>query len=369
MGLISSFLGGEQSGTSGAGSGYETVQALGNTGAAKTITTTGTFVTGTLTANCTLTFPTPTDGQAYSFTLELTQDGTGGRTVTWPSSVKWASGSVPTLTSTAGRTDVFAFESRDGGVTWLGFVSGQNYNMAAAGSATPTSVSGLLFWYNPDGSLWKESSRSTAATADGDEIGAWDDASSNADHATQGVAGLLPILKTGVNGVDGHNVVRFDGTNDQLTATGAEGGRKPFTFFALVKLNGTSQNGTVIGGPVGGIQVDVNASAGQVRLMHQSTALIGAKSTALADATATILCVSYSGTGVWTWYTKANVANGTGTQNVTPTSGTLYLGAADGSSTFFKGDMGDVFMFDSVLGSSDRQSMLDYLTSKYPSAA
>ena len=61
-----------------------------------------------------------------SFVLELTADGTA-RTITWPSSIKWAGGTAPTLTSTNGKKDVFTFLTRDGGTTWLAFVSGQNF--------------------------------------------------------------------------------------------------------------------------------------------------------------------------------------------------------------------------------------------------
>jgi len=43
------------------------------------------------------------------FILRLVQDGTGSRTVTWFSTLKWAGGTAPTLTTTASKTDVFGF--------------------------------------------------------------------------------------------------------------------------------------------------------------------------------------------------------------------------------------------------------------------
>ena len=49
----------------------------------------------------------PVEGQIYA--IMVIQDGTGSRTVTWPSTVKWAGGSAPTLTTTASRTDVIYF--------------------------------------------------------------------------------------------------------------------------------------------------------------------------------------------------------------------------------------------------------------------
>ena len=78
----------------------------------------------TLSAACTLTFPTPVAGR--SFTLTLKQDATGSRTVTWPASVVWPGGTAPTLTTTAAKADVFSFMADDA-TNWRGFVAGQNF--------------------------------------------------------------------------------------------------------------------------------------------------------------------------------------------------------------------------------------------------
>lgn len=57
----------------------------------------------TLGGNRTITFANPKAGAVYR--LFLKQDGTGSRTVTWPT-VKWQGGTTPTLTTTAGKTDI-----------------------------------------------------------------------------------------------------------------------------------------------------------------------------------------------------------------------------------------------------------------------
>jgi len=77
----------------------------GNSGTALTLD----FVSGncqalTLTGNCTLTFLNTKPAGRYL--LELKQDGTGSRTVTFPSEVKWSGGVAPTLTTTASKTDI-----------------------------------------------------------------------------------------------------------------------------------------------------------------------------------------------------------------------------------------------------------------------
>jgi hypothetical protein len=63
------------------------------------------------------------DGQ--TFMVILVQDGTGSRTVTWWSGIKWPGGTVPTLTMTLNKTDVFTF-IRTGSGAYLGFPSGLN---------------------------------------------------------------------------------------------------------------------------------------------------------------------------------------------------------------------------------------------------
>ncbi len=107
--------------------GYTEEVGTANTSTAYTISlSNGSIQYLTLTGNCTYTFPTPVAGQ--SFTLIQKQDGTGGRTVTWPASVKWPGGTAPTLTSTASKADKFIFTAIDGS-SWLGSNGGQNYTV------------------------------------------------------------------------------------------------------------------------------------------------------------------------------------------------------------------------------------------------
>jgi hypothetical protein len=95
-------------------------------GAAQTIPapTTAGISDVTLTASCTLTFPTAVAGQGLI--LVLRQGGSGSYTITWPASiVKWGGGTHPTLTTTVGGVDIIGFMCVDG-TNWFGFVSGQD---------------------------------------------------------------------------------------------------------------------------------------------------------------------------------------------------------------------------------------------------
>ena len=99
--------------------------AHGNTGSTETFDALTGWHSATLNAaTVTFTFTGATSGLVAAMVLELAQDGTGGRLVTWPGSVVWPGGSAPTLSTGAAAVDVLTFFSRDGGTTWYGFPTG-----------------------------------------------------------------------------------------------------------------------------------------------------------------------------------------------------------------------------------------------------
>ena len=57
--------------------------------------------------NETLAFTAPS--KPCSLTLVVIQDSTGGRTITWPSTVKWVGGTAPTLSTAANAIDIISF--------------------------------------------------------------------------------------------------------------------------------------------------------------------------------------------------------------------------------------------------------------------
>ena len=73
--------------------------------------------------NITLATSNPSAGQI--FVVTLTQDGTGSRTVTWFSDIKWATGTAPTLTTGSNKGDTFVFLATTVG-SFNGYIVGQN---------------------------------------------------------------------------------------------------------------------------------------------------------------------------------------------------------------------------------------------------
>lgn len=76
---------------------------------------TGNYFIKTISSNSTFTFSNVPSSRAYSFTLEV--DHNGG-TISWPSTVKWAGDSAPSLTT--GKTHLFIFVTDNGGSRWRG---------------------------------------------------------------------------------------------------------------------------------------------------------------------------------------------------------------------------------------------------------
>lgn len=73
--------------------------------------------------NVTIALSNVTTGQIFE--IGITQDSGGSRTITWFTTIKWAGGSAPTLTTTANKRDRFIFICT-GTNTYDGFIIGQN---------------------------------------------------------------------------------------------------------------------------------------------------------------------------------------------------------------------------------------------------
>lgn len=73
---------------------------------------------GTLVGNATTTLSLTGNATCQHFTIFLRQDGTGSGLVTWWSNILWPSGTLPTLTTTAGAVDAFSFLYYPGGQYW-----------------------------------------------------------------------------------------------------------------------------------------------------------------------------------------------------------------------------------------------------------
>ena len=85
--------------------------------------------TGNMTGNITLSFSNlPVTNRFLSVSLFITQDSSGGKTITFPPEVIWDGGINPSPPTDADMQYLYNFLSFDKGVTWLGFLVGYNFS-------------------------------------------------------------------------------------------------------------------------------------------------------------------------------------------------------------------------------------------------
>lgn len=207
-------------------------------------------------------------------------------------------------------------------------------------SFSPLSISGLKVWLKADGLV----------LADSDPVTTWADQSGNGNDVTQGTAGFKPLYKTNIQ--NGLPIVRFDGTDDVLTAgfTITYG-----TIFAVANFNSAGNfpayNGLVV--------TDAGATAGDDYLLGD-----GSGTTNIYNSGTTTVYVNkvltYSFSPLLTFKLVSVVDS-------TPNSRTtLNIGNDPAAgSRFWNGDVGEVIIYDTALSATDRGRVENYLNSKW----
>src|SRR3954462_5646455 len=104
---------------------------------------------------------------------------------------------------------------------------------STAAAFTPTSISGLVAWYDFSDitTLWKDTGRTSAVTANADIIKGVTDKSGTGNHLSEATNG--PTYTTGAQ--NGKSAAVFDGSNDQL-ATGVVTISQPDTIAMVAKI-------------------------------------------------------------------------------------------------------------------------------------
>lgn len=110
---------------------FDGISNIGNVGSTLTVTPgvgNGGIKLITLTAaNLTLSFNNGLGAYMNSLELVITQDATGGRTITWNETIRWSGGAAPVLSTAPNAVDRVIFTSYNGGSTWYGDLIGKGY--------------------------------------------------------------------------------------------------------------------------------------------------------------------------------------------------------------------------------------------------
>jgi hypothetical protein len=238
--------------------------------------------------------------------------------------------------------------------------------LRAAGAVTgtgfsPLSIAGLKLWFEADQVLWQDSARSTLAVADGDPVGAWDDASVSAKHATQATSTKRGTLKTNIFGT--RPAVRFDGVDDFLKTASMTLNAPCTEFHVGIQRTDPAGSVGVVEGTVVGPPEWANYWDGATNKLsaYAGTVLLG--SVLPAIGTAYINVVTFTA-GVGSKVRLNGGAGVTGNIGATNPSGAT-LGAHPSGTNCANVDLAAVLFYDTILSNVDLDRVGNYLAAKY----
>jgi hypothetical protein len=217
-------------------------------------------------------------------------------------------------------------------------------------SFSPSDIAGLILWLKAD---------AITGLSPDDPVATWSDSGGLGNDATQATSSKRPTYKTSIQ--NGLPVVRFDSVDDGMT-TGASASL-PFTVFVVYNYrSATSGVHRAVQG------ASANWLIGPYTNHHQlyNGAFIptnGSISAVVENVFALVCGLQSSGDAK---LFINGVQSGTNTQNGAP--GTIYLGHGIGPPPYSEtldGDIAEVIVYDSALGTTNRQSIETYLNGKW----
>jgi hypothetical protein len=226
------------------------------------------------------------------------------------------------------------------------------------GAFDPTSITGCQLWLDAsDSTTLFDATSGGSLPTDGGNVKRWEDKSGNARHATEST--YPPIRKTAIlNGLD---AIRWNGTTSVIKST-LTNLSQPYTIFSVTKWDGT------IPGDGYRFFYDSQGSSGRALLgVNLSDYYIDSGTQVMVDQPDTntnAYAVCYNA-GSSTFHVNGNPI--TMSSPGTKSSGTeFWIGHWWGGDNFtFKGDFGEILIYNSALGTSDREAVESYLMTKW----
>ena len=207
-------------------------------------------------------------------------------------------------------------------------------------------------------------SSSTSATSTGDAVAEWRDGSGNGRHATAASTPTdrRPSLRAGTDGLNGHPVLRFDGTNDFLrTASISPAIPQPVTLFTLSRKIGSATTALTV--------VDSRTSGTNTLTQGYWTNTTQARINAGTNLTLAVTQTDFTILrGVFDGTSSSLAANGgtaaTGSIGTRAADG-FTIGASRNSDGFLNGEIAEVIAYGSVLNAAERRIVENYLSARY----
>lgn len=228
---------------------------------------------------------------------------------------------------------------------------------------TPSAISGLTHDLDAD----------AISGTDGTAVATWANAGTVGGSAAQATSGFQPLLKVGT--FNGHNAVRFDGTDDRLAFTNQSVGPE-YTVIVVSDLNGFSGSAALVG-------ADSTTSPNRIfQFKFSSSSLLTL--TAFTGGTGSDTSKVFSGSAhlTPTFSTATRSSTDVNVYHRTNAPQTSTLAAGNSTSTLAltigsnvngtnpaNGDIARVLIWNRVLSSSELTQAWSYITARYGIAA
>jgi hypothetical protein len=222
------------------------------------------------------------------------------------------------------------------------------------GAFTPASISGLQIWLDA----------TTLGLSGGTAVATWPDLSGNHYDASQATGTKQPIYNT--NKINGLPAVTFDGSNDVLVSVIGGILTNFSAFVVIIKTTSRQFNGYVTtAANTNELTLEDKNNAGALDVWDQNVGAQAPTANGVAN-TGTPLAIGYT-------YDTAtiNVYSGNTVQGTTNiASGRLgqrvNIGGNENASFFtMQGSIGELVVYNSNIGSSDRANLFSYFSSKW----
>lgn len=247
---------------------------------------------------------------------------------------------------------------------------------------SPKDISGLQLWLDATTGLFNSTSGGSAVTTNASSVARWEDQSGNARHATQATSGSRATLRTSVQ--NGKNIIRFDGADDFYTGVAsalplATGSTRLSFFVAIIPDLSGRQGSYGGGGIIRGMEADSNegwyfgvrANGKFAFNQNAGTDACIVSTSTLTTNTAYVIGSVYDGsqTGIsnrvknYLFATEETdvLDNGAGGWGSGEEIGRGY----PSPSYYFKGDICEIVIYNSVLSSSEITNVSNYLKTKW----
>lgn len=229
------------------------------------------------------------------------------------------------------------------------------------GAFVPTSITGLVLWVKAD----------SLALSDGDPVSTWTDSSTQGNNLTQATGANQPTYKTAI--VNGKPVVRFNGTSTFLShADNASLSPAAISVFIVAKTNAAPLSGNRIllekELSFRFITSETSTANIAVRLGTSGTAWGsgGFTGTTALTTSFSLWEMTYNAVSDLEFYVNGTTAgSGAPSGDIFDNTSTLYLGCYNATDFFWDGDVAEVLIYNSALSTTNRQSVENYLTTKY----